>query len=176
MEDESKEYLVLNTHKGLHRLNRLAFGIASAPAIWQRLMDQLLQGIPDMHCILDDILITGVDDEHHLANVEAVLQRLEDAGLRANRQRCSFLQPRRIDHCGHEVIEDGLHKMAAKVYAIRQAPVPANISQQRSFLGLVNYYARFLPNLSTMLHPLNALLQKGTAWRWTSACHQAFDK
>ena len=57
MEDESKEYLVLNTHKGLHRLNRLAFGIASAPAIWQRAMDQLLHGIPDTHCIVDDILL-----------------------------------------------------------------------------------------------------------------------
>ena len=175
MEDESKKYLVLNTHKGLYRLNRLAFGIASAPAIWQRAMDQLLQGIPDTHCILDDILITGIDDEHHLANVKAVLQRLEDAGLRANRQKCSFLQPK-IDYCGHEVSEDGLHKMPAKVDAIQQAPVPENVSQLRSFLGLVNYYARFLPNLSTTLHPLNALLQKGTAWRWTAACHQAFDK
>ena len=48
-------------------------------------MDQLLQGIPDTHCILDDILITGVNDEHHLANIEAVLQRPEDAGLRTNR-------------------------------------------------------------------------------------------
>ena len=175
MEDESKEYLVLNTHKGLYRLNRQAFGIASAPAIWQRSMDQLLQGIPDTHCILDDILITGLDDKHHLANVEAVLQRLEDAGLPANRQKCSFLQPR-IDYCSHEVSEDGLHKMPAKVYAIRQAPFPANVSQLGSFLGLVNYYARFLPNLSTTLLPLNALLQKGTAWRWTAACHQALDK
>ena len=138
-------------------------------------MDQLLQGIPDTHCVLDDILITGIDDEHHLANVKAVLQRLEDAGLRANRQKCSFLQPK-IDYCGHEVSEDGLHKMPAKVDAIQQAPVPENVSQLRSFLGLVNYYARFLPNLSTTLHPLNALLQKGTAWSWTAACHQAFDK
>ena len=138
-------------------------------------MDQLLQGFPDTHCILDDILITGVDDEHHLANVEAVLQRLEDAGLRANRQKCSFLQPR-IDNCGHEISEDGLHKMPSKVDAFRQAPVPANISQLRSFLGLANYCARFLPNFSTALHPLNTLLQKEIAWRWTAACHQAFDK
>ena len=66
--------------------------------------------------------------------------------------------------------------MPAKIDAIRQAPVPANVSQLRSFLGLINYYARFLPNLSNTLHPLNAQLQKGTAWRWTAACHQAFDK
>ena len=174
MDDESKEYLVLNTHKGLYRLNRLAFGIASAPAIWQRAMDQLLQGIADTHCILDDILVTGVDDEHHIANLQAVLQRLEDAGLRANRLKCSFMQPK-IEYCGHEVSENGLHKMKSKVDAIRHAPVPENVSQLRSFLGLVNYYSRFLPNLSTTLHPLNALLQKGTAWKWTDACDQAFE-
>ena len=174
MEDKFKEYLVLITHKGLYRLNRLAFEIASAPAIWQCSMDQLLQGIPDTHCILGNILITGVDDEHHLANVEAVLQRLEDTGLRANRQKCSFLRPK-IDHCGQEISEVGLYKMPAKVDAIRQAPIPANINQLCSFLGLLNCYARFLPNLSTMLHPLNALLQKGTAWRWSAAWHRAFD-
>ena len=174
MDDTSKKFLVLNTHKGLYRLNRLAFGIASAPALWQRAMDQLLQGTADTHCILDDILITGVDDEHHLANVKAVLQRLEDAGLRANRLKCSFMQPK-IEYCGHEVSEDGLHKMPTKVDAICQAPVPQSVPQLRSFLGLVNYYAKFLPNLSTTLHPLNALLQKGIAWKWTTACNQAFE-
>ena len=174
MDDTSKKFLVLNTHKGLYRLNRLAFGIASAPALWQRAMDQLLQGTADTHCILDDILITGVDDEHHLANVKAVPQRLEDAGLPANRLKCSFMQPK-IEYCGHEVSEDGLHKMPTKVDAICQAPVPQSVPQLRSFLGLVNYYAKFLPNLSTTLHPLNALLQKGIAWKWTTACNQAFE-
>ena len=169
------EYLVLNTHKGLYQLNRPAFRIATAPAIWQRAMDQLLQEIPDTHRILDVTLITEVDDEHHLANAEAVLQRMEEAGLRANRQKCSFLQPR-TDYCGHEVSEDGFHKMPAKVDAIQQAPVPVNISQRGIFLGVVNCYGRFLPNLSTTLHPLNTLMQNETAWIWTAACHQAFGK
>ena len=175
MEEESKEYLVLNTHQGLHRLNRLAFGIASAPAIWQRAMDQLLQGILDTQCILVDILITGIDDEHHLANVKAVSQRLEDAGLRANRQKCSFLQPK-IDYCGDEVSEDGLHKMPAKVDAIQ----PSTCSRERQ-------PATHLPGTGQPLRLLLAksldyapspelLLQKGTARRWTAACNQAFDK
>ena len=85
MEDESKEYLALNTHKGLYRLNRLAFGVASAPAIWQRSMDQLLQGIPDTHCILDDILITGVDDEHRF--------RQRRSSLAATGRRWTSRQP-----------------------------------------------------------------------------------
>ena len=68
-----------------------------------------------------------------------------------------------IDYCGDEVSKDGLHKMPAEEDTTRQAPVPANVTQLRSFLGLVNCCARFLANLSTTLHPLNVLLQKGTA-------------
>ena len=64
--------------------------------------------------------------------------------------------------------------MPSKITAIQDAPRPSNVSQLRSFLGLGNYYSRFLPNLSTTLHPLNDLLQKGKSWNWTSACNDAF--
>ena len=175
MDDESKTLLTLNTHKGLYRLNRLAFGIASAPAMWQRVMDQLLSGIPKTQCIIDDIIVTGETDDEHLRNLEMVLQRLLDAGLRAHPAKTRFFDAK-TEYCGHAVSADGLHKLPAKVDAIRDAPQPTNVSQLRSFLGLVNYYARFLPNLSTTLHPLNRLLQHSTSWHWTDACTAAFDK
>ena len=82
----------------------------------------------------------------------------------------------KTEYCGHAVSADGLHNLPAKVDAIRDAPQPTNVSQLRSFLGLVNYYARFLPNLSPTLHPLNRLLQHNTPWHWTDACTAAFDK
>ena len=175
MDDESKTLLTLNTHKGLYRLNRLAFGIASAPAMWQRVMDQLLSGIPKTQCIIDDIIVTGETDDEHLRNLEMVLQRLRDAGLRAHPAKTRFSDAK-TEYCGHAVSADGLHKLPAKVDAIRDAPQPTNVSQLRSFLGLVNYYARFLPNLSTTLHPLNRLLQHSTSWHWTDACTAAFDE
>ena len=174
MDDESSALLTLNTHKGLYKLNRLAFGIASAPALWQRAMDQILQGIPYTQCILDDIIVTGEDDDDHLRNLEAVLQRLRDAGMRVNRRKCSFFMSA-VEYCGHGVSAQGLHKTPAKIDAIKQAPCPRNVSELRSFLGLVNYYARFLPSLATTLHPLNSLLQKGVEWRWTDACKTAFN-
>ena len=152
MDDESKTLLTLNTHKGLYRLNRLAFGIASAPAMWQRVMDQLLSDIPKTQCIIDDIIVTGETDDEHLRNLEMVLQRLLDAGLRAHPAKTRFFDAK-TEYCGHAVSTDGLHKLPAKVDAIRDAPQPTNVSQLRSFLGLVNYYARFLPNLSTTLQP-----------------------
>src|SRR4029434_11283175 len=73
----SRKYLTITTHKGMFCFNRLPFGITSAPSIFQKIMDQVLQGLPNVHCFLDDILVTGRNDAHHLDNLEAVLSRLE---------------------------------------------------------------------------------------------------
>ena len=72
--EEDQNVLTINTSRGLFQYNRLVFGIASAPAIWQRAIDQVLQGIPGVQCILDDITITGKTDTEHLEHLEAVLQ------------------------------------------------------------------------------------------------------
>lgn len=172
MEESSRKYLTINTHKGLYQYSRLVFGITSAPAIWQRAMDQVLQGLPGTQCYLDDI-VTGQDDDTHLANLDAVLTRLEEYGLRAKRSKCEFFKDS-IEYCGHKIDKHGLHKTQEKIDAVLRAPSPENVSQLRSFLGLVNYYHKFLPHLSTVLHPLNALLQQDTKWRWSKDCEQAF--
>ena len=86
MEEDSKKYLTSNTHMGLFQYNRLVFGITSAPAIWQRTIDQVLEGTSGTSCILDDLIITGRDDEEHLANLEEVLQQLQHHGLYKSKQ------------------------------------------------------------------------------------------
>ncbi|XP_062389582.1 uncharacterized protein K02A2.6-like [Sardina pilchardus] len=136
MDETSKKYLTINTTKGLYQYNRLVFGIASAPAIWQKAMEQVLQGIPNTQCYLDDIVITGINDDDHLANLEKVLKRLEDFGLRANKAKCEFFQDT-IEYCGHKIDKDGLHKCKDKIDAVLQAPPPQNVTQLRSFLGLL---------------------------------------
>ena len=79
LDDESKKYVTINTHKGLYRYTRLPFGIASAPAIFQRTMDTILQGAKGVACYIDDlIIITGKSDREHVANLEEVLKRLHD--------------------------------------------------------------------------------------------------
>ena len=132
MDDESKTLLTLNFHKGLYRLSRLAFGIASAPAMWQRVMDQLLSGIPKTQCIIDDIIVTGKTDDEHIRNLEMVLQRLLDAGLRAQTAKTRFFDAK-TENCGHVVSADGLHKLPPKVDTIRDTPQPTNVSQLRRF-------------------------------------------
>jgi len=87
--EESKKYLTINTHKGLFQYNRSVFGVTSSPAIWQHAIDQVLQGIPGTQCILDDMIVSGKTDEEHLANLESVLKRLQDAGLKSTKRSAS---------------------------------------------------------------------------------------
>ena len=174
MSEDSKSYLTINTHKGLYSYNRLVFGIAASPSIWQRTMDQILKDIPNTSCILDDIIITGKSDEEHLKTLETVLQRLQDYNLRVNRDKCSFFQEE-ITYCGHKINANGLHKTQDKIEAVINAPVPENVTQLRAFLGLVNYYSHFLPNMASVLHPLYQLLKKDRKYAWTAAAQNAFD-
>ena len=173
MEEESAKYLTINTHLGLYKYQRLPFGVASAPAIFQRAMDQILQGIPGVICYIDDILVIGSTVEEHLQRLEEVFKRLKHHGLRAKRNKCMFCQSS-VEYLGHRVDSEGLHALPSKVTAILQAPEPQNVQQLRSFLGLLNYYSKFVPNLSTILHPLNNLLKHGVKWRWTAECEAAF--
>eukprot|EP00079_Xenopus_tropicalis_P035743 XP_017949514.1 PREDICTED: uncharacterized protein K02A2.6-like [Xenopus tropicalis] len=173
VEENAKHYLTINTPKGLYRYNRLVFGIASAPAIWQRAMDQVLQGIPHTKCYLDDIIVTGTDESEHLENLKRVLTRLEEYGLRANKEKCAFFKDS-IQYCGHIIDASGLHKFPEKIQAVLQAPLPKDVTQLRSFLGFINYYSRFVPNLATVLYPLNQLLQKGQKWEWSVQCDKVF--
>ena len=90
MSDESKWLLTINTQKGLLHYNRLVFGVASAPALWQRAMDQVLQGLKGCHCMLYDMIVRGVTRDEHLCNLRAVLNRLKQYILWLNRQKYDF--------------------------------------------------------------------------------------
>ena len=173
--DESKQFLTINTHRGLYRYTRLPFGVASAPALFQKAMDEILQGLPNVICYLDDILVTGASDQEHLKNLEKVLARLKKNGLRLKKSKCSFMQSS-VTYLGHQIDASGIHATAEKVQAIQDAPTPKNVTELRSFLGLLNYYGKFLRNLASLLHPLNQLLRENQTWKWTPACVRAFQQ
>ena len=118
--ESSKEFLTIISHMGLHRFNRLPFGVASAPAIFQRTMETLLRGLRGVSVYLDDILITGATVAEHLENLERVLERLAEAGLRLDQDKCSFLL-KRIEYLGHVIDALGLHRTEEKIKAIKNA-------------------------------------------------------
>ena len=175
LEEGSRKFTTINTHKGLYQYNRLPFGVSSAPGIFQRTMENLLQGIPQVVVRIDDILVSGKDDPDHLANLERVLNRISTAGLKLRLDKCLFMQPT-VTYCGYVITGDGIQPVAAKVDAIKNAPEPKNVSQLRAFLGMLNYYHRFLPDVATVLEPLHQLLRKGEKCKWLEEQQTAFDK
>ena len=98
-------------------------------------------------CRVDDILVSGKNDKEHLRNLNEVLTKIKDAGLKLKLEKCKFMQPS-VEYLGFRIDASGLHAIKKKVQAIQDAPPPENQMQLRSFLGMVNYYQRFVRNYS----------------------------
>ena len=126
-------------------------------------MKNIFSGIPNVVSYLDDILVTGNDDAEHRTTLKAVFNRLQQFDLRLKLSKCRFLQ-QSVEYLGHLVDAKGLHATPSKVKALNEAPAPRDITELRAFLGLLNYYSKFLHNLSHLMHPLNNLLRKGQKW------------
>ena len=171
--DNRPVQLNINTHKGLFEYNRLPFGVASAPAMFQRAMECVLQGIDHTVVYVDNILVTGASIEEHLHTLDKVLSKLAESGLRLKKAKCIFMASS-VEYLGHRIDREGLHPTDAKVQAINEAQSPKNITELKSFLGLLNYYSKFLPNLASKLSSLYQLLRKQQKWSWTSEQEQAF--
>lgn len=174
LSDESKQYLVLNTHKGLYRYSRLTYGVASAPAIFQNVMESLLGDIPNLGVFLDDIIVTGRTESEHDQNVDEALSRLNKANLRVKLDKCTFGADE-VSYLGHRINATGIHPLPDKIDAIAHAPAPQNLTELRSFLGMVQYYQRFLNHLSTKLEPLHELLRENNEYKWTERQQKVFD-
>ena len=135
--------------------------------------ESLLQGLDGVVVYLDDILVTGSSEEAHLRALEEVLRRLERARLKVKQSKCTFMRPS-VTYLGHRIDAKGLHPLDDRVRAIEDAPTPTSVSGLKSYLGVLSYYNKFLPNLSSILHPIHRLLRKDTPWVWGVAQSKAF--
>ncbi|XP_024892655.1 uncharacterized protein K02A2.6-like, partial [Temnothorax curvispinosus] len=170
---QDRELLTLNTHKGLYRPTRLMYGVASAPAIWQRIIENILKDIPGVVVFLDDIRVSGKNVQDHLSKLRQVFTRLQKCNIRINVKKSEFFKDQ-IQYCGYVIDKNGINKAPDKIDAISNMPQPTNLTELRSFLGMIRYYDRFVPNLSAILQPLNNLLQKNVKFYWSEDCEKSF--
>ena len=177
MDPDSQEKTAFITHSGLFEFTVMPFGLCNAPATFQRLMEHVLVGLVREKCIvyLDDILIIGRFFEEHLTNLQTVLTRLLEAGLKLKPEKCKLTRTE-VDFFGYVVSENGVSTNPAKVSAVTQFPRPKDLKSLRAFLGLMSYYRRFIPCFSTVAHPLYNLTRKDTPFQWSKECEAAFDK
>nr|CAI5855831.1 unnamed protein product [Callosobruchus analis] len=149
LSEESRKLVTISTHKGLYSYTRLPYGISCAPAVFQNIMEQMLVNIPGVVCFLDDILVTGRNDCEHLERLELVFQKLQECGLKVKKEKCKFFE-NSVNYLGHTIDKLGLHTSEERVLAIKKAKVPENVTELKSFLGMINFYCKFVPNISKL--------------------------
>lgn len=173
LDEKSQPYVTINTHLGLYRYTRLPFGVAAAPAIFQQMIDKMLDGLTQTGGILDDLIVTGQNDEQHIENFHHTLKKFEERGAKFKVSKCAIMQPK-VEYFAFVLDREGIHPSPAKVQAVLEVCEPENRTELQSFLGLVNYYRKFIPNMSTLVSPLNQLLSKDTPWCWNRECQVSF--
>ena len=133
LDEDSQKLTTVNTPKGLYKYTRLPYGVSSAPGIFQRTLETLLQGIRKTAVYLDDMLVAGATPVEHQNNLRQVLKKLQDSGLRLKKNKCMFFE-KSVTYLGHLIDGQGIHPSSTKVQGILEAPTPKNVSELRSYL------------------------------------------
>ncbi|XP_037876915.1 uncharacterized protein K02A2.6-like [Bombyx mori] len=173
LSEHSSEYTVINTHRGLFKYSRLVYGLASSPGIFQKLMVNMFKNVPNVVVFYDDILIRNQDLDSHLKSIKEVLDILERYGLKIKRSKCEFMVTE-VRYLGFIIDQNGVRVDPEKVKSIATMPHPNNVTELKSFIGMVNFYSKFIQDLSAHLSPLYALLKKGKHWMWGNEQNAAF--
>uniref|UniRef100_A0A914IEX9 RNA-directed DNA polymerase n=1 Tax=Globodera rostochiensis TaxID=31243 RepID=A0A914IEX9_GLORO len=175
LDEPSKPLVGINTHRGLFQYQRLPFGVKSAPSIFQKVMDQMTAGLPGVFAYLDDIIIASANLADHMSILFKLFSKIQDYGFRIQLEKCHFLRTD-LKFLGHVVSSQGIRPDPDRSAAIREMPPPHDVSTLRSFLGAINYYGRFIKQMSELRAPLDSLLKKDSPWSWGKEQQSAFDK
>ena len=177
IDPKDKEKTAFITKYGTYEFNVMPFGLCNAPATFQRLMDRVYKGIAWKFVVvyLDDTNVYSKTFEDHLDHLKIVFQRIRDAGLKLNLDKCNFWM-KSLPFLGHTISSKGIAPDPAKIEAVQKIQPPKSTTKLRSFLGLAGYYRQFIRNFSAIAQPLNKLLHKNEPYYWGSKQQQAFEK
>ena len=179
MEPSSQEKTAFATPHGLYEFRVMPFGLTNAPAVFQRLIQQVLSGLnPEdgndfVTAYIDDILIFSPTLHEHLEHLRKVIERLQDVNLKLKPTKCKFVRGG-VDYLGHVITATGLKTNPRLTDAVQEFPRPGNVHDVRRFLGMSSYYRRFIPNFAKVAQPLHQLTAKGVPFDWTKSCESAF--
>ena len=163
---DARDKAAFVTRGGLWRWKVLPFGLTSAPATFQRLMEQVLRGLhwKTLLLYLDDIIVMAPDFQTHKQRLAEVLDRLRSAGLKLKPGKCYLFQ-KEVEYLGHRVSAEGIATDPGKIEAVNKWPSPKGATDLRAFLGLAGY-RQYMPDFATVAKPLHRLTGKGTLWSW----------
>lgn len=147
----------ITTPFGLFEFPFMTFGLRNAGQTFQRFVDEMTRGLDFVYCYLDDFLIFSRSEAQHEEHLRMVFARLKDYGMLLNTSKCVF-GAQEVTFLGYSISERGTRPLDSKVQAIKDFPAPTNVRQLRRFLGMLNFYRRFLPQAAKTQAPLNALL------------------
>ena len=173
---EDADKTAFSIPEGHFQFKRMPFGLKNAPATFQKLMNTVLSGLQGIHCYvyLDDIVIYSFDLNTHIEKLQKVFDRLRYFNLKLQPDKCEFLR-REVNYLGHIITDEGVKPNPEKVKAVRDFPIPRTQKDIKSFLGLISYYRRFIPNFSLIAKPLTSLLKKDAKFVWNNEQQLAFE-
>lgn len=177
VDEESRPKTAFNVPGGHYEYQRMPFGLSTAPATFQRLMDSVLMGLKGDKCLvyLDDIILFSKDWSSHLEAIRGVFSKLQSVNLTVQLSKCNFVVDR-VGYLGHVITSRGVEPDPGKIKAVQEFPVPKTVTEVRSFLGLSGYYRRFIDGYAVIGQPLFELTKQGQKFDWTPACQTAFDQ
>ncbi|KAK3751390.1 hypothetical protein QZH41_002583 [Actinostola sp. cb2023] len=173
LDADSRNITTFATHLGLFRYKRLSFGINSASEIFQKAIEEAVQGIEGARNISDDIIVFGKQQDDHDNALRAVLQRMRDNNLTANPDKCLFNQSS-IDFFGHHFSAEGISADDKKISSLINTSPPKNANEARSFIGFAQYLARFIKDFASISAPIRQLTHKDAKWVWGPDQQHAF--
>lgn len=185
--DEDIGKTAITTPFGLYEFTRMPFGLRNAAQTFQRFMHEVLRGLDFVFVYLDDILVASKTEEEHCSHLRVLFQRLEEHGLKLKLSKCTFGVPT-LTFLGHEISSAGIKPTDDRVTAILDFPQPTSIKQVQRFLGMINFYPRFLKGLAGIVEPMDSYIAElgrkiksrkkavDRAFTWSPECADSFTK
>lgn len=174
--EDSKQYTAFVTQgQGSYEFNVLSFGLCNAPATFQELVDKVLGDLKwkEILSYIDDIIVFSETLEEHLAKLEKVFRRLREANLTLKPSKCHFLQ-KEVNILGYTVSAEGIKPDVSKIKAVQEFPRPKKVKDIQSFVGLCNFYRKFIQNFAVIARPLHEATKKVPGFIWGEAEEAAF--